>query len=214
MGRIVLLRHGRTLANAAKYIDTRPPGAELSMIGREQARQVGEQLAKDFDFAGVSSSVAIRAQQTAVGVAETYERARGLAPGSLPISVVQGLHEIDAGELEGRGDDAAHLSYRAALFGWLDRDSSARMPGGETAAEVVARYLPTLEDAAELVQESGRDYLIVGHGAAIRIATLFSTTVDSNVARGIYVANCDTMVIEPAGEFGQWLCHSWAGTAF
>ena len=37
-GRLVLLRHGQSVANVDKRLDTRPPGAELTPLGREQAR--------------------------------------------------------------------------------------------------------------------------------------------------------------------------------
>lgn len=45
MGRLILMRHGRTFANAAKVLDTRPPGAELTVIGRTQADDAGRSLA-------------------------------------------------------------------------------------------------------------------------------------------------------------------------
>jgi len=37
-GRLVLLRHGQSVANVDKRLDTRPPGAKLSPLGLEQAR--------------------------------------------------------------------------------------------------------------------------------------------------------------------------------
>ena len=38
-GRLILLRHGQTHANVARRLDTRPPGAELTDLGRRQARR-------------------------------------------------------------------------------------------------------------------------------------------------------------------------------
>ena len=40
-GRIILLRHGQTYSNINRALDTRPPGAELTERGREQAQEVG-----------------------------------------------------------------------------------------------------------------------------------------------------------------------------
>ena len=37
-GRLVLVRHGQSYGNVDKRLDTRPPGAELTPQGREQAR--------------------------------------------------------------------------------------------------------------------------------------------------------------------------------
>ena len=37
-GRLILVRHGQSLANVERRLDTRPPGAALTDLGREQAR--------------------------------------------------------------------------------------------------------------------------------------------------------------------------------
>ncbi|WP_197696029.1 histidine phosphatase family protein, partial [Mycobacterium sp. E1715] len=37
-GRLVLLRHGQSYSNVERRLDTRPPGAELTPLGRDQAR--------------------------------------------------------------------------------------------------------------------------------------------------------------------------------
>ena len=37
-GRLVLVRHGQSYGNVDKRLDTRPPGAELTPLGRDQAR--------------------------------------------------------------------------------------------------------------------------------------------------------------------------------
>ena len=37
-GRLVLVRHGQSHGNVERRLDTRPPGAELTDLGREQAR--------------------------------------------------------------------------------------------------------------------------------------------------------------------------------
>ena len=36
-GRLVLVRHGQSHGNVGRRLDTRPPGAELTDLGREQA---------------------------------------------------------------------------------------------------------------------------------------------------------------------------------
>ncbi len=37
-GRLVLVRHGQSHGNVDRRLDTRPPGAELTDLGRDQAR--------------------------------------------------------------------------------------------------------------------------------------------------------------------------------
>ena len=44
-GRLVLVRHGQSLSNVERRLDTRPPGRELTDLGREQARTFARELA-------------------------------------------------------------------------------------------------------------------------------------------------------------------------
>lgn len=213
MGRIILMRHGRTYSNASRILDTRPPGAELTLVGKQQARLAGPQLAEVTDnLGGALCSVAIRAQQTALRVINTYEQTRGLPRGSVSLEVTPGLQEIFVGDYEGRSEPFVHLAYREALHGWMHDGMSVSMPGGENPQQVLDRYRPVLEGLAARIAEDDRDYLLVGHGAAIRIAGRYSSTVPSEVAYNTYVANYSMIVLNPTGEFGSWTCESWAGT--
>ena len=58
-GRLVLVRHGQSQGNVERRLDTRPPGADLTDLGREQARA----FARDWphEIAMVAHSVALRA---------------------------------------------------------------------------------------------------------------------------------------------------------
>ncbi len=44
-GRLVLVRHGQSHGNVERRLDTRPPGAALTDLGREQARAFARDLA-------------------------------------------------------------------------------------------------------------------------------------------------------------------------
>ena len=75
-GRIILLRHGQTYSNISRFLDTRPPGAELTERGRDQATEVGQELAqlvgeREVEF---KCSIALRAQQTAMLAARAFEQ--------------------------------------------------------------------------------------------------------------------------------------------
>ena len=52
---LILVRHGQTHSNAAKIIDTRPPGAELTDVGRAQATNLGAELA-EYDLNSINCS--------------------------------------------------------------------------------------------------------------------------------------------------------------
>jgi probable phosphoglycerate mutase len=136
---MLLARHGRTRSNAEGRFCGRgdPP---LDELGRAQARAlgrwVGEQLA--VPLVRVVASPATRAVETARPLAEP-ER-------------IDGLAELDQGELEGMALADA-LSRHAEFFAAWKRDPvSVRVPGGETLAELDARSGAVLDALArELV---------------------------------------------------------------
>jgi probable phosphoglycerate mutase len=188
--RLLLARHGRTTANAAHILDSRPPGASLDEQGRAQAGLLAERLA-DHPVRAVHASRAIRTQQTAAPVAAAH----GLA-----VEVVDGVHEVSIGELEGRSDEAAFEVFFEVYHAWWRGDLEARLPGGESALDLRARFLP----AVERIADGDGDVVLVSHGAAIRMAAaaLLGDTVET-----LYVPNAGLVVLrrEPQG----WVLESW-----
>jgi probable phosphomutase (TIGR03848 family) len=65
---VILLRHGRTTANTGGVLAGWTPGVQLDETGTQQARAVGERLAK-VPLAAIVSSPLERCQQTADAVA-------------------------------------------------------------------------------------------------------------------------------------------------
>lgn len=219
-GRIILLRHGQTFSNVERLLDTRPPGAELTERGRAQAAEVGVELAElvGAGEGGIGSlkawysSVALRAQQTAMIAARAFERAAGLPEHAVGVEVVAGVHEIFAGEFEMDNSEDAHREYTAALRGWIDGDPAARMAGGETYADLLARYQPVLEEIAASLDDAST-VIVTTHGAAIRVVTRHAGGVDPDFAFTGYMPNCRFTVLEPNGmPFGQWDVTRWADT--
>lgn len=211
--RIFFVRHGQTFSNVEHLMDTLPPGAELTPRGRDQATAVGIELAELSKESQLDacprlvSSVAIRAQQTAMLAARAFEDAQDFAPHSIPVEPMMGLQEIYAGDLEMSGSEDAHREYTVALRGWVDGDLQARMPGGETLEQVLARFRPLFEDFAA----GERDVVVFSHGAAIRTITAHACGVDPDFAFTGYIANCRFTVLEPEGRpFGQWTLRRWA----
>lgn len=211
-GRIILLRHGQTYSNIDRIMDTRPPGAELTERGRGQAEDVGRELAEFSAGRRVRfvCSIALRAQQTAMLASRAY--AESADERDVPVEVRVGLHEVFAGEHEMSGSEDTHREYMVALRGWVDGDPEARMPGGESYADVLERYQPVLEDiAADLGEDE--DVVVVSHGAAIRVVTTHACGVDPDFAYSGYMPNCRFTVMEPQGKpFGQWTLKRWADT--
>lgn len=222
--RIFFVRHGQTFSNIEHLMDTRPPGAELTPRGREQAAEVGRELAALIGAGVVGqgqaladatveqaprvlSSVAIRAQQTAMLAMREFEKEWDLAPHDIPVETTPGLQEIFAGEHEMRGDEDTHRVYTNALRGWVDGNLTAGMPGGETLADVLARFRSIFEELAQ----GEKDAVVFAHGAAIRAVTTHACGVDADFAFTGYMPNCGMTVLEPQGQpWGKWELRRWA----
>jgi broad specificity phosphatase PhoE len=199
-GRLVLVRHGQSFGNADKRLDTRPPGAELTPLGREQARDFAKALPSPPSL--LLHSVATRAIQTA-------EEISGVA--SVAAREVTGIHEVQAGDLEGRNDDAAVDEFHAVYDGWLKGDRDVSMPGGENANQVLDRYLPVLTELRTRYLDDDNwtgDIVVVSHGAAIRLASAILADVPSSFVLEHHLANTEFVILTPHGDEG-WECEQW-----
>ena len=80
---------------------------------------------------------------------------------------VDGVHEVSVGDLEGRSDEAALEAFFEVYDAWWRGELDARLPGGESALDLRARFLPAVE---RIVGDGDGDVVLVSHGAAIRMA--------------------------------------------
>ena len=199
-GRLILVRHGQTVANVARQLDTLPPGASLTEEGQRQAEVLGLGLGKS-RLAALVSSTALRTQQTANPVS------RSTASG---IEVVEGLYEIQAGDLEGRSDDEAHAKFVEVYTAWHRGNLAERLPGGESGRDALNRYLPQLDElrASYLHDGSDQDVVVVSHGAIIRLAVAAMSRVDRKFANSRYLANTEAVTLAPI-EDGGWELVQW-----
>ena len=199
-GRLILVRHGQSFGNVDKRLDTKPPGAELTPLGREQARDFAKALTAP--PALLLHSVATRAVQTAAEIG-------GVA--NLPAREVTGIHEVQAGDLENRSDDAAVDEFHAVYERWLKGERDVSMPGGESADQVLDRYLPVLTELrTRYLDDDGwtGDIVVVSHGAAIRLTAALLGDVPSTFALDHHLANTEFVILAPADD-GAWSCEQW-----
>lgn len=195
MDRLILIRHGETHANIARILDTALPGAPLTDQGIIQARRLGRVLLPSRDrLSEVVTSHALRARQTGAGAVAGLHLLTG--PG-VRLRHEEGLHEIQAGEVEGRSDYDAHRRFMEIFHGWVHGKSGAAMGGGESADDLLGRYLPVLRtlvaerrvpgegagagsasatasatasaSGSSANPDAGRNIAVVSHGAAIRL---------------------------------------------
>lgn len=164
MTKVVLIRHGRSTANAAGVLAGRAPGVRLDEVGRAQAEDVGKAL-QGVRLAAAYTSPIERCVETAhlAGFADA--------------EVVDGISECDYGEWTG-----AKLEDLSSQEVWADvqaRPSVVAFPGGESMQEMFRR---TTSAVAEVVQRHEKDDVVAvfSHGDPIKaiLAHAFGMELD------------------------------------
>jgi probable phosphoglycerate mutase len=147
----------------------------------------------------VYASRALRAQQTAKPIAALH----GLAA-----QVLDGVHEVAIGHLEGRQQPEDHRRLHEVYRAWHCGDLQAAPPGGESGSQVLDRYLPDV--ATIRATHSGGTAVLVSHGAATRLAIVaLASNVEGAFAGPRYLPNAATVLLE-ADDDG-WRCLRWDG---
>ncbi|WP_430784350.1 histidine phosphatase family protein [Actinoplanes sp. G11-F43] len=178
MATVLLMRHGRTTANASGGLAGRQP-VELDDTGRGQAVRAGERL-RDLPLAAVVSSPLIRCRQT-------LELA---LPDTEPV-LEDGLIECGYGDWEGRP-----LSELAKEPLWpvvQQHPSAAVFPNGEAMADMSARAVAAIRswDARVAAEHGdGAVWLACSHGDVIK-----AIVAD---ALGLHLDQFQRIVADPA----------------
>ena len=199
-GRLILVRHGQSHGNVERRLDTRPPGADLTDLGREQARAFARERGRAPGL--LINSVARRAAQTAAEIGAQL----GIAPAEF-----EGIHEVQAGELENRNDDEAIAEFNAIYQRWHQGELDLAMPGGESARDVLDRYLPVVTELRLRYLDDHAwtgDVVVVSHGAAIRLAAATLSGVESSFVLDHHLANTESVVLAPITD-GSWSSLQW-----
>jgi len=202
--RLLLIRHGQTEGNVRGALDTALPGPPLTELGRTQADELAARLAGE-PVVAVYASQAIRAQQTAEPLAA------GLG---LDVQVIDGVHEVAAGDLEGHTGRESIQIYMETFRRWTLGEFDSAMPGGESGASVRTRML----DAAGLLRakheqaDPGGVVALVSHGGAIRLgAEWLAPNVSPDIANAALIPNTGIIELETRPD-GLWHCLRWVGT--
>lgn len=198
--RILFIRHGQTPANVAGTLETSVPGPGLTDLGHRQAEAVADALAHE----DISAIYVSRLRRTHVTAAPLAKRL-GVEPVEMP-----GLHEIEAGDLEGRSDRAAVRSYLGTLAVWGEGDLEHAMPGGPTGNDFFARFD---RDLARIALDHGAHatVAVVSHGAAIRVwCGGRPVNVDPGFVTLNELDNTGVVVVSGSPDDG-WAVESWMG---
>ncbi|WP_227997888.1 histidine phosphatase family protein [Nocardia australiensis] len=196
--KLILVRHGETEGNVAKILDTRLPGLPLTERGAAQAKTFGSSLSTP--PRALFCSQALRARQTAGYI----EAATGVRA-----EVLNGVHEVQVGELEGLGTEEAHETFQRIYRAWHEGDLSQRVPGGESGYDVLARFLPVIETLRTTYFDgTDGDVLLVDHGAAMRLLGRTLAGVEPPFTTNNHLDNTETIELVPRAV-GGWKCVRW-----
>lgn len=161
MATVLLVRHGRTTANATGLLAGRTAGVHLDALGQDQAARTGDRIAA-VPVADVVSSPLERCAETARAILERQEG----APSS---SADPELTECDYGRWQGRA-----LSDLATEDLWpsvQSQPSAVVFPGGESMAAMQARAVAAIrrhDAAVEAEHGPGAVWVAVSHGDIIK----------------------------------------------
>lgn len=187
--RLVLVRHAVT-AQTGPLLSGRLPGIDLSEVGIEQARVVGERLAV-LPVRAVYSSPIERTRQTAEHIAGHH----GLAVQDLP-----GVMEADYGEWTG-----GEIKVLAKTELWKTvqlAPSRARFPGGESIAEMQSRMVVALEQV--VARHPGDLVVVVSHADPIKAAIAHFAGVHLDLFQRFVVSPASVSAVQ-LGPFGSML---------
>ncbi len=176
---LILVRHGRTAANASGLLQGRLDNP-LDAEGRRQARGLAASLPV---VDRIVASPLLRARQTAAA----------LPVGSGGIDVDERWVELDYGEFDGRrfSDLPPGVWER-----WMD-DPDFRPPGGETLRELRARVWEACDDLA--AEAATRDVVVVSHVSPIKAAVAWALGTREDLSWRMHLSTASITRIETGG---------------
>ncbi|MAS56577.1 histidine phosphatase family protein [Nocardioides sp.] len=163
MATVILVRHGRTTANASGTLAGRTAGVKLDDVGTGQADRAAARLSS-VPLVAVVSSPLERCRQTAKAVLGAQEDDRRLR-----VTVDKAITECDYGTWQGSAlrDLAKEPLWKTVQ----SQPSAATFPGGESMATMQARSVAAIRqrDAAiEAEHGAGAVWVAVSHGDIIK----------------------------------------------
>ena len=161
MATVILVRHGRTTANASGVLAGRTPGVLLDDVGHQQAVRTGERLAV-VPVVSVVSSPLERCRETAGHILDRQE-------GSPTTPVEEGISECDYGDWQGR--TLKELSAEPLWATVQGQPSAVTFPGGESMAGMQARAVAAIrrhDAAVEAEYGPGAVWVAVSHGDIVK----------------------------------------------
>lgn len=189
---MLLLRHGRTTANADGVLAGWTPGVELDSTGREQAGAAAARLA-EVRFSAVVSSPLERCRQTAEVVAARRRT-------DMPVHSEVDLAEARYGDWTGQPLEV--LAKDPLWEAVQHHPSGVTFPGGESMAVVQSRAVAAIRRWNRRLGESAT-YVVVSHGDVIKAIVADALGMHLDLFQRIQIDPCSVSVIRyaPARTF-------------
>ena len=193
MATLLLVRHGRTAANAQGILAGRAPGILLDDLGTEQAERTAERLAA-VPLAAVVSSPLERTRETARRILEHQEHAPELL-------IDDELTECGYGEWQGR--KVGELARDELWARVLRSPASVVFPGGESMAGMQARALAAVRRHDETIAAQHGENAVwaaVSHGDVIKSVLADALGMHLDLFQRIVVAPASVSIVRYGGD--------------
>ena len=210
---MLFARHGQSTANLLLVISNRDLEHPLTELGRHQAAALADAVHGE-GVRRIFTSPLARAVETAEIVGRALD---------VPVERADALREFDCGVFEGRSDGEAWAAHAAVQREWFELGrQGARIPGGESLADLRARFLPFVAaiardlrdgDAARARGSPAGSVLLISHGGLLH--SLLPDVLDGLDAATVLanpLGNAAAVVadVEPDGRLA---CRTWPASA-
>lgn len=210
------VRHGESGDMTA--VNTLVPGPELTETGQQQAQDIANVLAGN-SIDEIYASTMVRSQETAAPLADALH---------LPIQVLPGLNEIDAGIFEGMPVNVGDLPLGGALYllapalwtlglDFVPQLGSSIDPNGIAFDESFSGAIQTIYDGSVANNTGDITDAVFSHEGAIAIWALmnvdnpdFGLVLNEFFSTGELLPYTGQVVVD--GSPGNWTLVSWDGT--
>ncbi|MEE3083649.1 MAG: 2,3-bisphosphoglycerate-dependent phosphoglycerate mutase [Candidatus Thermoplasmatota archaeon] len=194
MARLILLRHGQSVWNAANKF-TGWTDVDLSEKGEGEAATAGAQLA-DVRIDVVHTSDLMRAQRTAAIVMK-----HNRASSNTPTHQDYRLNERHYGALQGLDKDETRAKYGAEQVHIWRRSYDVPPPEGESLAMCAERTLPYLKEEIMPDLEAGKNVLVAAHGNSLRSIVMDIEGLSKEEVLSLEIPTGVPILYEFDGEF-------------
>ena len=188
MTRVIMVRHGESMANKECKFAGAQTDAPLMERGLRQAELMADYVAEHYDIANVYTSQLQRAYITGKCVADKF-----------------GLEVIYGGHWEGCPFEDMGRLYPEAYKVWTTDYGHSRCPGGESMEELSKRVYTAVTQIAE--ENPEKTVLLVSHASPVR--AMYALALNGNLENMNSVplaANASLTVLYY--ENGKWSCEA------